>query len=844
MSFDSPHLLLLFIPILVIAFKFKQFVLYNPIRMLMLASLALVLAQPSLIWTYDSIELFLLVDKSLSVEHAEGRINEIEYTIEATRPSSSTLHTIYFAQDIVDNNSQGASATLEHRESSRLGQALLYTLQQAQHIKNSRIAVVTDGYSTDSLENLSNFIDSSRIPVDFRLIPDPPGTDYSVTEIRLPPHANEQEKFLLEARIEGTKDRPIEAEILQDGKSIGIVSVQIVGGSGMLRVGLHAGLAGAHNYKVRLLGIEDSISGNNSYEAWLRVNGPERLLLLSNHGSQDPLIPLLEQAGFEVQVPIVPSSVDAAQLINTRAVLLHNISAFTFDRNFLKSLRFYVEHQGGGLLLIGGNNSFAAGGYSHSPIDRLFPVSFESPEEYRAYDVAIGIVMDISGSMSAIAPGSQVPKIHLANEGASRAVHYLKDRDLITVIAVDSQAQEIVPLIQVGPSKQTLVDTIQRIRTGGGGIYVYSGLEAVWEQLKGINDRNKHVILFSDAADSEEPGDYQQLVHTMRQNNTTVSVIGLGNKSDPDAALLEDIATIGGGKMLYCEDASTLPDIFAQDIAAFTQKSYVDEPAPTLPTASWHSLTTTELSWPLHVDSYNISFLRKNARSALNLADQQSVPLVAFWEIGLGRSATISFPLTSPTIAAWPQKQLFIATLLQWLARNEYPAGISIKASQNGEQAKIELVYSDEWYTKIAENSVDTLLSSSLRGPFKPEWNKIEPGKMSLTKILDPGEIIQGVVKIGRTALPIPMLGNGSQSEWQFSSKALNQLRQISRRSGGKELTNLAEAWDTTFSSRHLDLRFPLLWLLLGGVLLDAWLTQIGKTPCWSFLAKRLAKGS
>lgn len=842
MNFDLPVILLAFIPMLVVAYRFKDIILKNPIRMLILTALVLVLAKPHLLWTADSIELFLLIDRSLSVEHANSRISEIEYTIEATRPSSSSLHTIYFAQDIVDKSDQGASATLEHRGSSRLGQALLYAFQQAQHVNNSRIAIVTDGYSTDSLENLSNHLYNSKTPLDFRLIPDPLGTDYSVTEVQVPRQVNEQERFLMHARIKGSKDRQVKVEVLQDGASLGTVPVEIVNGSGLLRVALHAGVAGAHNYEVRLSGIEDSISGNNARKTWLRVVGPERILLLSSSGAQDPLLALLEEAGFEVQVPMDPSQVDAQSLLNTRAVILNNISVFNFDRDFLKSLGFYVEHQGGGLLLIGGNNSFAAGGYSHSPIDRLFPVSFESPEEYRAFDVALGIVMDISGSMSAIAPGSEVPKIKLANEGASRAVHYLKDRDLVTVLAVDSEAQEIVPLIQVGPSKQTLTDSIQRIRPGGGGIYVFTGLEAVWEQLKGVDDRNKHVILFSDAADSEEPGSYQELVQTMRQNNTTVSVIGLGSKSDRDAALLEDIATIGGGKMLYCEDPSTLPDIFAQDMAAFTQKSYVEKPAPILPTASWHSITRTELSWPLHVDSYNISFLRKNARSALNLADQQSVPLVAFWEFGLGRSATIGFPLTSPTIASWRQQELFVGTLLQWLARNEYPAGISIKAHQVGEQAEIELAYSPEWYSRMAQNPLEALLVSNLRGSFKPEWNKIEPGKMSYTKVLAPDEIIQGAVKVGNTALPIPIVGNGNQSEWQFSSKARNQLRQLSNRTGGKELTNLGDAWDTTFSSQHIDLRFHLLWLVLAGLLVDAWLTQIGRTPNWNFLSTGASK--
>ena len=38
----------------------------------------------------------------------------------------------------------------------------------------------------------------------------------------------------------------------------------------------------------------------------------------------------------------------------------------------------------------------------------------------------------------------------------------------------------------------------------------------------------RHIILFSDANDSEEPGDYVNLVDKMVKAGITVSVIGLG----------------------------------------------------------------------------------------------------------------------------------------------------------------------------------------------------------------------------------------------------------------------------------------------------------------------------
>jgi len=50
---------------------------------------------------------------------------------------------------------------------------------------------------------------------------------------------------------------------------------------------------------------------------------------------------------------------------------------------FLSALNFFVNEQGGGLAMIGGKTSFAAGGYSGSPVEPLLPVSMELKQEHR-----------------------------------------------------------------------------------------------------------------------------------------------------------------------------------------------------------------------------------------------------------------------------------------------------------------------------------------------------------------------------------------------------------------------------------------------------------------------------
>src|SRR5690606_12838566 len=126
--------------------------------------------------------------------------------------------------------------------------------------------------------------------------------------------------------------------------------------------------------------------------------------------------------------------------------------------------------------------------------------------------------------------------------------------DAITVIAVDSQPHIILPLTTIENDTVPLTRAVRRIASAGGGIYVYNGLEAAWRELQQAQQGQRHVILFADAADSEQPGSYQALLAEMRREGATVSVIGLGHENDSDAAFLKDIAERGGGRIFFNAD--------------------------------------------------------------------------------------------------------------------------------------------------------------------------------------------------------------------------------------------------------------------------------------------------
>ena len=134
----------------------------------------------------------------------------------------------------------------------------------------------------------------------------------------------------------------------------------------------------------------------------------------------------------------------------------------------------------------------------------------------------------------------------------------LSPTDEFGVIAVDSAPHIIVDLAEVdnlGHARYRIL----RIASQGGGIFVYEALSAASSMLLRAQAGARHIILFADAADSEQPGRYVELLEECRKANITVSVVGLGTPSDIDAGLLRDIARRGGGRCYFTKNAEELP---------------------------------------------------------------------------------------------------------------------------------------------------------------------------------------------------------------------------------------------------------------------------------------------
>ncbi len=837
---------LLLIPLWgIAAWRLPRARLLNPLRILV--ALLFLFAALDLGWRRQTkgLDGWLLVDRSLSAQaDVELNLPEMEALLEGSRGRHDRLHVMEFAEESMLRGAGDTRLLTGARDRSRLGAAIQSLLLHTSADREHRVLLLSDGQATDSLELASEQLLAAEIPLHLRLLRPDPLQDVAADYLQGPLRVRPGDAFILEGELRGEAGREVEVSLSRNGTLLETRRVTLEAGPTQVRWTdrLPDGL-GAVEYQLLVESEGDPLPANNLQQHWVEVKGNPVVLLATSY-PDDPLAGLLQRGGMRVRLVTETFQLRPADLSAASAVILNNVHASRFQEEFLDALPFFVKEQGGGLMMVGGKNSFGSGGYFESSVDELLPVSMELKEEDRKLAVAMAIVMDRSGSMSASVGGST--KMDLANSGAARALELLGDMDALTVYAVDTAAHEIMPLVRVGSQRQRLASAIRRIQSTGGGIYVRTGLEAGWNQLKGAPQGQKHIILFSDAADSEEQQGVPALVQRMTSVGATVSVIALGQPTDPDAAFLEQTAQQGGGRVFFTTDAGNLPKIFAQETVSVSRSAFLEEPVELELQPGWRELSPQSLEWLKQVDGYNLSYLRDGATISLRSMDDYAAPLLAQWQRGQGRVAAVSFPLAgdfSQSQRDWAELPDFAATLSRWLLRPELPPGLTLRNRRVGETLQVDLYADEQWQDRFGGEL--PLLKTQVGSEAVREqvWRRVEPGRLQSTVELRGGELMRGALQLGGNSLPFGPLSGVGGEEWKRRPERLLQVRALAEASGGGDLLDVESFWVSTGRMRVQGLQLFWLTLCLILFLIEAlWERLDGSLPSFAHRQEKAPK--
>jgi Ca-activated chloride channel family protein len=651
------------------------------------------------------------------------------------------------------------------------------------------IVILSDGNDNAGRpENLFAWLKQKGISFQAHYVEPSLRPEAATESVRTPARVSPKQAFQLEAVLSANRNMPALLQIYRNGILLQEREVSLhADKKELIRLPQTINEPGLYRYQVQLKPKEDFRNENNQQEVWVSVEGPSRILLVDeNPGELTNLAAVLRRRGFQIDLKSARDfPLSLQEMLLYQAIFIRNIPASQIHSR-MEDLKRYVKDLGGGFAMIGGKQSFGPGGYYKTPVEEVLPVTMDLENKKYLADVAMVIVIDKSGSMSFADRGRQ--KIDLADEGAARVASLLKKSDQLGVLAVDSVPKWAFLLQKLGTG-EAAEDAITSIRAGGGGIYVYSGLQEGYRRLKEAKASVKHVILFADTADCEEkegPSGESSLLLAQRnldQEKITTTTIGIGQMGDVDVDFLRQMATVGSGRFYFTNDMFTLPEIFTQE-SAIVQRYYINEEKFSPKAGEVEPLLTGIPNVP-DLTGYVATTSKQTASVAL--WSHREDPILAFWRYGLGYSVAFTSDaggLWSEPWSHWDRFEQFWTQISRYLAAENLPGNFTASTDQSGNITNIVVDALDESGEFLNSGSFSGLLLDGSGKSHPLQFQQTGPGRYE-AQLKAEGNLfgkifrIQGSEIAGET---IVHFTGAKKREYEPASNGKKRLQQL----GGK----------------------------------------------------------
>jgi Mg-chelatase subunit ChlD len=545
-----------------------------------------------------------------------------------------------------------------------------------------RIVLITDGNATtgDALKTalaLGGKVEVSTVPLPARTDP-----EVQLSSVGAPTQVQQGETFNVEVVIDSNHDDEAgRVEVYRGDLKVAEQPVKLKKGENRLVLKQSIEQGGLTPITARLRGYRDTLLDNNTDFGLVYTAGKPRVLLVESDLDQAKHLSwALEEQNMQVDArPARGLPESLAELQNYDLLVLSNVPATDMTRSQMEVARSYVQDLGGGLIMIGGDQSFGLGGYYKTTLEEILPVRSDFEKEKEKPSLAMMLVIDKSGSMGG-------EKIEMAKEAARAAVELLGPSDKVGVLAFEGEnfwVSELHPCTDKG----YVLDRIAALEAGGGTVMA-PAMEESYEVLRSAVAKLKHVIILTDGISA--PGDFEGIAQAMASDRITLSTVAMG--ADADQQLLEDIARIGSGRYYVADDPAQVPQIFAKETMT-ASKSAINE-QPFLPALVRPTQVLSEISLDAVPFLLGYVVTRPKATSEVILATEAGDPLLAWWRYGLGMSVAFTSDAKARWAAewlSWPQFGQFWAQVARHALRRSEAKGTYVQVGRQGRRATVAL---------------------------------------------------------------------------------------------------------------------------------------------------------
>ena len=797
-------------------------------RCLLTCLCVLALAAPSVVLPGGQQAVWILADASASARGMQDQMTQSVRTALENKDASVNAGVIAFGgnamveKPLAQDGTYNGVTTAVDAQASDLSSALTLASALLPEDAQGRIVVLSDG-ATEDVRAAAQQLAARGVTVDFQSFSGDALPDAQISQLNVPSRVYQGQSFTVTVQVTANHDTAGTLVLYQNRTPVSSREVTLRRGDNTFTFRDVAADTGVVTYEARLISEGDSCAQNDSMGGYVYVQGAPKLLLVEGRqGEGSEMAAMLSAAAMQYET-VLPAQLpyDAEQLRQYDGVVLVNVDYDAADEEQWAALDSAVRVLGRGLTVIGGDSSYALGGYRGSKLEEMLPVTIDVRNKLDLPSLALMLVIDKSGSMSDGMFGTT--RLELAKEAAMRAAEVLTPNDQVGVIAFDDAAKWVVNL-QKAEDVEAIQNQIGTIRPGGGTAFFTALYEATYA-LMNAQAQQKHIIFLTDG----EAGDtgYLQLCDIMQQNDITLTTVAVG--SGADQATLRTLAQQGGGRAYAANEFDNLPKIFTKE-TYLVSGSYVQNRTFT-PVITEQSALTDFEGFP-QLSGY-LAATEKSLATVSLMSDRED-PILAWWQYGAGR--VVAFMADSrgawtSEFLQWDQAAAFYGGMAAFTLPGEEREG-QLTTERQGDALRIVYTAPEGAQTGLSTSVTALLpdgtqtqlaLQESAPGVYEGEIAAAQLGAYALrVEQRDASGELQRVMEGGAV--------NGYSGEYDLRNQnAESTLPYLSALTGGREITDSAEMLKSTHAvvRARRDLTQPLLWALMVLLLCDIALRRL-----------------
>ncbi len=428
---------------------------------------------------------------------------------------------------------------------------------------------------------------------------------------------------------------------------------------------------------------DDLMPQNNQASAFTYVRGKGRILLIEDcdhRGEFSYLVERLRVMNLEIDLQASDQLFGSLnELQGYDCVILANVprtsgeesnTVTSFRDEQIAMLVRNTQQMGAGLVMLGGPNSFGAGGWANTELESAMPVDFQIKN---AEIQAVGALV-LMMHASEMAAGNHHQKVV-----AQEALKALGPMDYCGLIHWDNFGQDSwlwggkQGLVRISGQRKQMLALLDRMAPGDMPDFE-PGMKMALAAFNSVPAAIKHMIIISDG-DPSPP--FPSTINRYKQAGVKITTVAVGTHGPAGSTPLQSLASATGGQYYVVKDPRVLPKIYQREARRVARPLVkdLDNVAPRI-VYPHEILEGVEGSLP-PLRGMVLTTVKDNPLVEVAIRspipdDPRSSTILAAWTYGLGRAAVVTTDAGyrwASTWTEWENYDKFYSQLIRWAMR-------------------------------------------------------------------------------------------------------------------------------------------------------------------------------